>query len=298
MKGRKQLGKTATGIMMSLPALLLLVTFILVPFIMSFAYSFTNQRLISNPNVPLKFIGLANYIKLFNSETFYDALGNNIEFVVTVVPIQVVLALLLAVLLNQKMKGITVFRTIYFSPIVITMIVVSIVWALLFNPANGFINKALHVLSFGKIPPLEWLYDTRYALPAIMILSIWQGVGFQMIIILAGLQGISPELYEASDIDGANGLQKFICITIPSLKNTLVFCFLSTTILAFKLFTQVWVLTQGGPENATITSVAMIYKEGFAQMKVGYASSLSVVFFTIVLIISIVQRKLISRKEG
>ena len=150
----------------------------------------------------------------------------------------------------------------------ITMIVVSIVWALLFNPSQGFINKALSIISFGKIQPLQWLYDTQYALPAIMILSIWQGVGFQMIIILAGLQGISPNLYEASDIDGANSVQKFFRITIPSLKNTLIFCFLSTTILAFKLFTQVWVLTQGGPENSTITSVAMIYKEGFAQMKV------------------------------
>lgn len=297
MNRKRRLGKTGTGVMMSIPALILLVAFIFVPFIMSFVNSFTNQRLISNPNVPLTFVGLSNYAKLFVSDTFYQAIINNIRFVAIVVPVQVILALLLAVLLNMKLKGIRFFRTIYFSPIVITMVVVSIVWALLFNPANGFINKVLHVVSFGHIQPLQWLYDTKQALPAIMILSIWQGVGFQMIILLAGLQGISQDLYEASDIDGANTFQKFFRITIPSLRNTLIFCFLSTTILAFKLFTQVWVLTQGGPEDSTLTSVAMIYKEGFAQMKVGYASALSVVFFIMVLVISIIQRKVISRGE-
>ncbi|WP_273321584.1 carbohydrate ABC transporter permease [Vallitalea guaymasensis] len=297
MLGNRQLSKKQTAILMSIPALTLLTVFLIVPFAMSFILSFTNQRLISNPNTHVEFIGLSNYLRLFKSEAFYSALLNNFKFTIIVVPIQVGLALLLAVLVNQKLKFINIFRTIYFSPIVITMIVVAIVWSLLFNPANGFINQLLSFISFGLIEPIEWLYDTKHALNAIIILSIWQGVGFQMIIVLAGLQGISQEVYEACAIDGTNVFQKFFFITIPMIKNTLVFCLLSTTILAFKLFTQVWVLTQGGPENSTMTMVALIYKEGFSQLRVGYASTISVVFFFIVLAISLIQRRIID-KEG
>jgi multiple sugar transport system permease protein len=282
---------------MSLPALILLITFLLVPFIMSVGYSFTNQRLMSNPNLAVKFMGFENYLRIFRSDTFFSAIRNNLTFTLVVVPVQVSLALFLAILLNQKLRGVVVFRTVCFSPIVITMIVVSIVWALLFNPNNGMINEMLRFLSFGTFQGLGWLYDTKTALAAIMILSVWQGVGFQMIILLAGLQGIPGELYEAAGIDGADAVRKFKNITIPSLKNTLLFCFLSTTILAFKLFTQVWVLTQGGPEDATLTTVALIYKEGFAQQKVGYSAAISVVFFLIVLLLSLLQRRVLTKED-
>jgi len=291
------LGRNATGILMSLPAIVLLVTFLLVPFIMSVSYSFTNQRLLSNPNVAVKFMGFENYLRIFRSDTFLSALRNNITFTVVVVPVQVSLALFLAMLLNQKLKGVVIFRTLCFSPIVITMIVVSIIWALLFNPNDGMINEVIKFVTFGRCEGFGWLYDTQTALPAIMILSVWQGVGFQMIILIAGLQSVPGELYEAASIDGASASQRFAHITIPSLRNTLVFCFLSTTILAFKLFTQVWVLTQGGPEDATITTVALIYKEGFSQQKVGYSSAIAVVFFLIVLALSLLQRKLITKED-
>jgi len=299
MKGfSNSLEQKHTAWLLSLPGIALLFIFIIVPFFMAAILSFTNERLISNPNMPVQFIGLQNYFRIFRSEDFFSALANNFKFSLCVVPVQTGLALLLAVLINKKVPYVNVFRTIYFSPVVITMIVVAIVWALLFNPSTGFINTVIKFISLGHLKPLGWLYDKSTALIAIMILSVWQGVGFQMVIVLAGLQGISAELYEASNMDGAGKFQQFIYVTVPQLKNTLVFILVSTTILSFKLFTQVWILTQGGPENSTMTMVALIYSEGFSKMKVGYASALSVIFFLIVLIISMIQRKVVTREEG
>jgi len=197
---------------------------------------------------------------------------------------------LLAVLVNQKLRFINLFRTIYFSPVVTTMVVVAIIWYLLYNPGEGLINQMISFISFGKLGPYNWLNDTALALPAIMILSVWQGVGFQMVIYLAGLQGIPDELYEAGRVDGANAWQQFWQITIPQLRNTTIFVIISTTILAFKLFTQVWVMTKGGPQGATKTIIVLLYEEGFKMLRVGYASSIGVLFFLIVLAVSLIQR--------
>ncbi len=200
-------------------------------------------------------------------------------------------------LVNAKLRGIQIFRTIFFSPVVISMVVVTIVWALLFTPTpEGYLNILLSKLSFGLLGPLEWHHSASTSMLAIAILSIWQGVGFQMVIFMAGLQYIPGELYEAADIDGANTVQKFLYVTIPQLKNTMIFVILTTTIFAFKLFTQIMVLTEGGPQGSTTTLVYMLYREGFTKMKVGYASAIAVIFFIIVLGISMVQRKLISQE--
>jgi multiple sugar transport system permease protein len=204
--------------------------------------------------------------------------------------LQTFLALLLAVLVNQKLRFINLFRTIYFSPVVTTMVVVSIVWYVLYNPGEGLINQFISFISFGKLGPYSWLNDTSLALPAIMLLSIWQGVGFQMVIYLAGLQSIPDELYEAGRVDGANSWQQFWHITIPQLRNTTIFVIISTTILAFKLFTQVWVMTRGGPQGASKTIIVLLYQEGFTMLRVGYASAIGVLFFLIVLGVSILQR--------
>ncbi len=274
----------------ALPAILLLAIFLLIPFIVAFVLSFTNQRLITNPNLPTQFIGFRNYIRLLNDFEFLQALKNNFYFSVIVVPLQTFFALLLAILVNQKLRFISLFRTIYFSPVVTTMVVVAIIWYFLYNPGEGFINQVLQVISFGKLGPYRWLNDTSLAMPAIMVLSIWQGVGFQMIIYLAGLQGIPEELYEASHVDGANQWQQFFYITIPQLRNTTIFVVISTTILAFKLFTQVWVMTRGGPQGATRTAIVYLYEQGFQRLRVGYASTIAVLFFLIVLCVSLIQR--------
>lgn len=267
-----------------------LLLFLVTPFIIAFVISFTDQRLITNPNLPTQFIAFRNFLRLFNSPSFHQALLNTFIFAVFVVPLQTFLALVLAVLVNQKLRFINLFRTIYFSPVVTTMVVVSIIWYFFYNPGEGLINHMISFISFGKLGPYSWLKDTTLALPSIMILSIWQGVGFQMVIYLAGLQGIPNELYEAGRVDGANTWQQFWQITIPQLRNTTIFVIISTTILAFKLFTQVWVMTMGGPQGATKTIILLLYEEGFKMLRVGYASAIGVLFFLIVLAVSLIQR--------
>jgi multiple sugar transport system permease protein len=281
----------------STPAIVLLIVFLIIPFIWAIWMSFTNMRLIPNPNVPTKFIGLQNYIRLFSDKVFFRGLLNNFYFVIVVVPIQTALALALAMLINQEIKGVNVFRTVYFSPVVTSMTVISIVWTLLYNPGEGLINAFLQAISFGKLGPYDWLKSTQLAFPAIMLMSIWQGVGFQMVIFLAGLQEIPTSLYEAAEVDGANGWEKFVNITLPQLRNTLIFVMISTTILAFKLFDQVKVMTNGGPQNASMTTMLYAIQQGWAELRIGYASAITVIFFAIVLIISILQRFL-TREKG
>ncbi len=237
------------------------------------------------------------YLVAAGDPTFWRGLRNNFYFALVVVPLQSSFALLLAVLVNQRFKGVTFFRTIYFMPVVLPMVVVSIVWFFLYNPGVGTINALLKAISFGRIGPQAWLADPGLAFPAIMLLSIWQGVGFQMVIFLAGLQGIPEELYEAAEVDGCNALQKSFFITLPQLRNTTIFVIVATTILAFQLFTQVYVLTGGGPSEATMTTMVHVVREGRYQLRAGYASAITVVFFLIVLAVSIVQRALIREER-
>ena len=281
----------------SAPAIILLLIFLIIPFIWAIWMSFTNMRLIPNPNVPTEFIGLRNYIRLFSDEVFLKGLFNNFYFVIVVVPIQTAFALGLAILINQEMKGMNIFRTVYFSPVVTSMTVVSIVWTLLYNPGDGLINAFLQAISFGALGPYNWLTNTKLVFPAIMLMSIWQGVGFQMVIFLAGLQEIPISLYEAAEVDGANGWKKFTNITLPQLKNTMIFVIISTTILAFRLFDQVKVMTNGGPSNASMTTILYTIEIGWGRLRIGYASAITVVFFIIVLFISILQRFL-TREKG
>jgi multiple sugar transport system permease protein len=274
----------------STPALILLIVFLIIPFLMAFGLAFTDQRLIPNPNLPTQFIGFRNFVRLIEDETFIRGLLNNFYFVVVVVPLQTAMALLLAILVNQKIKAVNVFRTIYFSPVVTTMVVVSTIWFFLYNPGEGLINAFVQTISFGRLGPYSWLQDTKLVFPAIMLMSIWQGVGFQMVIYLAGLQEIPTSLYEAAQVDGANQIQQFFNVTLPQLRNTTIFVVLATTILAFKLFTQVEVMTKGGPQNASMTTIVHAVHQGWGNLKVGYASAITVVFFLIVLGVSLLQR--------
>ncbi len=274
----------------STPAIILLIIFLVIPFAMAIGLAFTDQRLIPNPNLPTQFVGMRNFVRLIKDEAFLRGVLNNFYFVIVVVPIQSALALLLAILVNQKLKGMNFFRTVYFAPVVTSMVVVAVVWTFLYNPGEGLINAFLTTISFGLIEPQSWLQNTKLVFPAIMVLSIWQGAGFQMVIYLAGLQEIPDDLYEASNVDGANALQQFFYITLPQLRNTTIFVILSTTILAFKLFDQVKVMTEGGPQNASMTTMLYVIEQGWGQLKVGYAASISVVFFIIVLLVSILQR--------
>ena len=282
----------------SAPAILLLLVFLIVPFLMAIGLSFTDQRLIPNLNIPTRFVGFRNFVRLTADEAFLRGLLNNFYFVAVVVPVQTSMALLLAILVNQKLKRMNLFRTIYFSPVVTTMVVVAIIWTFLYNPGEGLINEFIQTITFGVLGPYDWLQNTRLVFPAIMLLSIWQGVGFQMVIYLAGLQEIPDSLYEAADVDGANRLQQFLHVTLPQLRNTTIFVVLATTILAFKLFTQVEVMTRGGPQNASMTTIVHAVHQGWGQLKVGYAAAISIVFFLIVLGVSLLQRYFVREERA
>jgi len=278
------------------PGVILTLLFIVTPFVLSIFLSFTNQRLVPNLNIPTEFIGFRNYERVLGRPDFWNAFGNTGLFVALIVPIQGAIALGVAMLINSKLPMRNLFRGVFFIPTVMTMVVVSVIWAVLFR-IDGFFNQFLDLLSFGMLGPVDWLTNEMTAMGSLILLSAWQGFPFQMVIYLAGLQAINPELYEAAKVEGSTSWQTFHHVTFPSLRNTHVFIVIATTILGFKLFTQVNLLTQGGPQGVTETVVQLIYQNGFQQGKVGFASALSVVFFLTVLLISIAQRYFLTNEE-
>jgi multiple sugar transport system permease protein len=277
------------------PALLLMFVFIVVPFTLAFIFSFTNERLIS----PLgtRFVGVDNYIATLTSNSFWRGFWNNVWFAGIVVPVQTAFALWLAILVNRPIPGRVVFRTIFFMPVVTVMAAAAVVWTLLYNP-NGLVNAIMEVVTFGQFTP-DWLNSTTWALPAVMIVGIWQGVGFQMVILLAALQDVPDVLYEAAAIDGASRWQQFTQVTLPGIRNGLIFVVTVTTILAFRLFDQVWIMPQtpGGPLNSTRTMMLEMVETGFGAQAIGRGSAIAVIFFLIVLALTLVQRRFI-REEG
>lgn len=244
-------------------------------------------------------IGLTRYVALATDPVFLKSLLNNFYFSILVVPIQCGLALALALLVNQRFGGTRVFRAIFFAPVVTSMAVISVVWIFLYNPDIGLINRLIQSLTFGQLGYVNWLGDVSTAMIAILIMSVWQGVGFQMVLYLAGLQSISPQLYEAASIDGANAWQKFWNVTLPGLRNTTAFVVITTAISSFRLFTQVDVMTQGGPrDNATSTVIFHAIRVGFQGQDLGYASAISVIFFLIVVALTFALRRvLVPRTE-
>lgn len=279
------------GWLMLSPAIVLMIVFLIVPILLTFVLAFTNARLISPE--PAQFIGLENFVRLFGSETFWKSLTNTVIFAVVVVPVQSGIALMLAVLINGKFRGVNFFRTVYFLPVVTSMVVVSMLWLFLYQ-SDGLINVLLAKVG---IQGPDWLGDPRTALGAMIVMSIWQAVGMHMVIWLSGLQTIPGELYEAAAIDGANSWKQFLNVTWPGLRQTRTFILITITIAAFSLFTQVNVMTQGGPLDATSTVVFQAVRTGFQQQQTGYASAISLVFFAIVLAVSLVQRYLTRDKE-
>lgn len=281
-----------TALLMLLPAGVLMITFLLIPIGLTFVLAFTNARLISPE--PAKFIGVDNFTRLFENATFWKSLGNTVLFAVVIVPIQSAVALGLAVLINTRMRGVNFFRTVYFLPVVTSMVVVSMLWMFMYQP-NGLINALLAKVG---IQGPDWLGDPHWALLALILMSIWQACGFHMVIWLSGLQTIPGELYEAASLDGASRWQQFAYVTWPGLRQTAIFILITITIAAFSLFTQVNIMTQGGPLDSTSTVVFMAVRTGFQQQQTGYASAISLVFFVIVLAVSLIQRYLTRDKEA
>jgi multiple sugar transport system permease protein len=255
----------------------------------------TNRRLISP--LPTRFVGLDNYRDVLTDSNFWRGLRNNVIFVVVIVPLQTTMALGLAILVNSNLRGRVIFRTIYFLPVVTVMAAAATIWTLLFNP-DGLVNAVLEIVTFGSFQP-DWLQSTTWALPAIMIVSLWQGVGFQMVILLAALQDVPDVLYEAASLDGATRWQQFRHVTLPGIRNGLVFVVTVTTILAFRLFDQVWIMPRnpGGPRNSTRTMMLELVETGFGRQQIGRGSAIAVIFFVLVLALTLVQRRFV-REAG
>jgi multiple sugar transport system permease protein len=273
------------------PALSVLAAFFFVPVLGSFLLSFTDFDIYALGNVEyLRFVGLKNYESLLNDPLFWKALQNTFFFVFVGGPLSVLFSLSTALLLNAKLtpwRG--MFRLIYFAPVVTTLVAVAVVWRYLYHPRSGVLNSLLGL--FG-LPPVDWLGDPTWAMPAIILLAVWKNFGYNMLIFVAGLQNIPDELYEAARIDGAGAWMQFWNITLPQLAPTSLFVGLTTMIGYFQLFAEPYVMTQGGPMNSTLSIVLLMYQHGFRWWSIGYAASIAFVLFAVIFIVSLIQLQL------
>lgn len=271
------------------PSLVLFAIFTAIPVISAFFISFTQWNLFNE----VTWVGLGNYLELAKDEIFAKVLGNTAYFVLASVPVQIVLALACALVLNRGIKGQTFFRVVYFLPVVTSTIAAALVWAWLFNSNFGLINAGLSLVGVTDLP--KWMGSTRWAMPAIIIVSIWQNLGYAMVLFLAGLQNIGKDVHDAAALDGATGWDRFWHITLPLLSPTTFFVLVISIIGSFQVFELVLVMTKAGPANATNTLVYYIYQNGFQFYQMGYASAAAMVLFLIVLAFTLVQYKLQGR---
>lgn len=266
-----------------LPAAIGLILFSFVPILQAFQVSFYDAPLLSAQRT---FVGLENYATALGDPVFIQALINTIIYAIETVILQVVVALVLALLIRNYFPGIGIFRSAYFLPVVTSLVVVSTVWKIMYHTDNGLINS---ILRTATLPSLRWLTSPDIALWSIVILGVWKEVGFSMLVLLGGLHGIPRDMYEAGAIDGATGWNAFWHITLPLLRRAMLFVFVLSTINAFKLFTPIYVMTDGGPAASTQTLVFYIFQSAFRYFKMGYASALSFLLLILVVILAAVQ---------
>ena len=270
------------------PALGLIGLFFVIPVFAGLFLSLSDFDLyaIGDPSTA-RFVGLANYKRILTEPLFWKALGNTFQFVLLGGPLSVLVSLAAALLVNAKLaRGRGFFRSVYFVPVVTTLVAVSIVWRYLYHPQYGLIDAVL--MRFG-MHPVDWLGDQRWAMPAIILLAVWKNFGYNMLIFVAGLQSIPDELYEAARLDGAGSWSQFRHITMPGLAPTFLFVGVTTMLGHFQVFSEPYVMTQGGPLKATTTIVLWMYEEGFRWWRLGVAAAIAFVLFAIMLIGTLVQ---------
>jgi len=272
------------------PALIGTIIFIIIPVMCSFGLSFSKWDLLNS----IKFVGLDNYIEIFQSSIFYKIFINTIVFSLSTSVLGVIIPLVLASILNNKIRGSEFYKTAYFLPFITPMIVIGTVWQWIFDPNIGLLNTILNI-------HINWLYDTNFALPALIIVSVWKLIGYNMIIFLAGLSGISNSLFEAAKIDGANKFQIFKNVTVPMLSPTIFFVVIITAISSFQVFDLIYLMTEGGPLDSTNVLVYAIYKNAFEFFNIGRASAYAYVLFAVILILTLIQwnlrKKLVYNEE-
>lgn len=271
---------SVAGWIFILPALLGTLVFIIIPVFCSFGLSFTKWDLLN----PIEFVGLQNYKEIFNEPVFFKILINTIVFAISTSILGVIIPLILAAILNSKIRGSEIFKTAYFLPFITPMIVIGIVWEWIFDPNIGILNNVIHL-------HINWLYDTNFAMPALIIVSVWKLIGYNMIIFLSALSGISQSLFEAAKIDGAGVIDTFKNVTVPMLSPTIFFVIIITAISSFQVFDLIYLMTQGGPLDSTNVLVYAIYKNAFEYFNIGKASAIAYVLFVIILVLTLFQWK-------
>jgi multiple sugar transport system permease protein len=272
-----------------LPSLVLFLVFTAVPVISAFVISFTQWDLFT----AIQFVGFGNYFTLWNDPIFRQVLGNTGYYVLGSVPVQMALGLAAALALNRGLRGQTFFRVVFFLPVVTSTVAAALVWAWLFNSNYGLINALLSLVGVTDLP--KWLASTRWAMPAVIIVSVWQNMGYAMVLFLAGLQNIRQDVYDAAALDGSEGWTRFFTITLPMLSPTTFFVLIISIIGSFQVFELVFIMTKAGPANATNTLVYYIYQNGFQFYQMGYASAAAMVLFLLVLALTLVQYGLQNR---
>lgn len=273
--------KAFMGMIFILPALLGTLIFIIIPVLFSFGFSFIKWDLLNKP----EFVGFNNYINIFSDPLFGKILLNTIVFALSTSILGVIIPLILAVILNSKIRGAEFFKTAYFLPFITPMIVIAIIWQWIFDPNIGILNHFLRL-------HINWLYDPNFAMPAIIIVSVWKLIGYNMVIFLSGLAAINQSLFEAAKIDGAGKIATFKHVTVPLLSPTIFFVVVITCISSFQIFDLIYLMTQGGPLDSTNVLVYAIYKNAFEYFKIGEASAIAYVLFIIIFILTMIQWQL------
>ncbi|GAA5345053.1 carbohydrate ABC transporter membrane protein 1 (CUT1 family) [Planifilum fimeticola] len=271
------------------PYLLFLSVFLIYPIFFSVWLTFHDWNIVS-PEIP--FVGLENYRRLIGDELFYKALWNTFRFILINIPLQIVIALLLAVALNQPIKGRGFFRAAYFLPVVTSGVVISFLWSWMLSTDDGIINEVLGWFGIGPIP---WLTSETWSIPSLAWVAAWKNLGYYVVIFLAGLQSIPKTLYEAARIDGSGPVQTFFRITLPMLNPAMLLVLVMSTINGFQLFTEPFIMTGGGPANSSLSVVMYIYKNAFQSLDMGYAATVGLALALIILTVSLLQKKILER---
>lgn len=284
----RRLAAIPAGVWFVAPALTLIGLFFFLPVAASLLLSFTDFDIYALGHLDrLRFIGLENYRRLLNDPMFWTALKNTFYFVIVGGPLSVLVSLGAALLVNHRVTRFQgVFRTLLFLPVVTTLVAVAVVWRYLYHPRYGFLN---YVLGLAGLAPIDWLGDPDWAMPAIILMAVWKNFGFNMVVFIAGLQSIPRRLYEAAEIDGADGWAQFRYITLPMLAPTFLFVTVITLIGYFQLFAEPYVMTQGGPADSTLSVALLMFQEGFRWWNLGYAAAVAFVLFLIILTGTLIQ---------
>lgn len=277
-----------TGLLFVLPGLLGFIIFVLIPFIMSFFLSFTNWNFLQGVGA-IEFNGITNYIKLFNDEWFINSFWNNIIFTVVSVPTLLAIGLIMAVIIDRYIKFGGLIKVLVFIPYIASVVAVATVWMMLFEPSQGPINQFLLSIGIENVP--GWLTSFEWSLPSIMIVYIWQQLGYFIIVFTSGLKSIPEEVYEAADMDGAGPIRKFFTVTVPMISPTTFFLGTMGIIGTFKVFDQVSVMTQGGPGSSSSVMAYYIYRAAFQNFETGYSNTLAWALFGVIFLITIVGQR-------